>query len=330
VRTRAADPAPARCENGSAGAAEEIDPARRRALGLLVGTGSVLALGCGTSLLGGGDAGGGGGRDGGGDALTTGGGDAGADAAACTPTPEGEIGPYFADDSDTRFNRSNILSNIDGSNTQPGIPLTVTVFVVDGQKACAAYAGAQVDVWHCNASGVYSDQSSENTSTESWLRGYQLTDSGGKVSFSTIIPGWYSGRTTHIHLRVRSSYSQASSTSDGTNTTQLFFAQTFVDRLETGVAPYNAEGQNPTTNAGDRVYSQQENGANLLALSGDDTSGYTAAVTIVLPITSNGASANTGDGGFGGPPDGGMGGRPDGGFGGPPDGAMGGPPGGGA
>ena len=195
--------------------------------------------------------------------------------------------------------------------------MTVTIFVVDGQKGCAAYASAQVDIWHCNASGIYSDQAAENTTTETWLRGYQITDASGKVAFTTIIPGWYSGRTTHIHLRVRSSYSQASSTSDGTNTTQLFFAQTFVDRLATDVAPYNAEGKNPTTNASDRVYADEEAGANVLALSGDDSSGYSAAVTIILPITSNGSTTNNLDGG-------GMGGPPDGGFGGPPDG--GGPP----
>lgn len=260
---------------------DDIDLLRRQTLGWLMGTGA-LALGCGSTA---------GALDAGTDAAT-------GDAAACTPTPEGEIGPYFADDSDIRFNRSDILSNLDGTNTQTGIPLTVTIFIVDGQKGCAPYPNAQVDVWHCNAAGVYSDQAVENTTTETWLRGYQLSDASGKLSFSTIIPGWYAGRTTHIHLRVRSSYSQASSTSDGTNTTQLFFAQTFVDRLATSVAPYNAEGVNPTTNAGDRVYAQQENGANLLALSGDDTTGYTAAVTIVLPITSNGA-------GGGEPPEGG-------------------------
>ncbi len=282
------------------------DPSRRRALGMLLGTGSVVVLGCSTSTAE---------RDGGmvADATT--------DAGTCAVTPEGEIGPYFADDSDPRFNRSNILSNLDGTNAQPGIALTLVIIVVDGQKGCGPYAGAQVDVWHCNAEGGYSDQSAENTTTQTWLRGYQLTDAGGKVTFQTIIPGWYSGRTTHIHLRVRSSYSAASSTSDGANTTQLFFPQTFVDRLQTAVAPYDAEGTNPTTNASDDVYAQEETGANLLSLAGDDATGYTAAVTIVLPITSNGASSAAPDGGpggpGGGPPDGGPAGRGAG----PPDAA---------
>jgi len=267
---------------------------RRRVLGVLVGAGSALALGCGTTSLendastgaaGGGAAGSG--------AAGTSGADAGADGGACAVTPEGEIGPYFADDSDARFNRSDILTNIDGTSAQTGLPLTLTITVLDGQKSCAAYAGAQVDIWHCNAAGVYSDQAAENTSSESWLRGYQLTDASGQVKFVTIIPGWYSGRTTHVHLRVRSTYSAASSTSDGTNTTQLFFAQTFIDMLATSVSPYSAEGTNPTTNASDHVYSGETNGANQLSLSGDAATGYTAAVSIVLPITAA-ATSTTG------------------------------------
>ncbi len=269
-----------------------VDLSRRRTLKVLLGAGSAVALGCDSSA---------GAPDGGTHADNMADATA-ADGGACSVTPEGEIGPYFADDSDDRFNRSNILSNLDGTNTQPGIPLTLAIFIVDGKKGCAPYAGAQVDIWHCNAAGVYSDQAAENTTAETWLRGYQLTDTYGKVAFQTIIPGWYPGRTTHIHLRVRSSYGAASSTSDGTNTTQLFFPQSFSDRLQTTVAPYDAEGTNPTTNAADHVYTAEQNGANLLVLSGDDTKGYTAAATIVLPITSNGASPVGPDGGFGGPP----------------------------
>jgi protocatechuate 3,4-dioxygenase beta subunit len=293
-------------ENTKQGEVE--DRARRRVIGLLVGTGSLLAIRCGDSS---------GARDGGADSGAEAGADAGGDAAtdACNATPEGEIGPYFADDSDARFNRSNILSNVDGTATQTGIALALTIIVVDGKNGCVPYANAQVDIWHCNAAGVYSDQAVENTSTETWLRGYQATDANGRVSFGTIIPGWYAGRTTHIHLRVRSSYSQASSTSDGTNTTQLFFAQTFIDGLATSVAPYNAEGTNPTTNAGDHVYAGETKGANVLALSGDNTNGYTAAVTVVLPITSSGSGASA----DGGPPRGGPGGGGSGG-GGPPAG----------
>ena len=190
------------------------------------------------------------------------------------------------DDSASGFNRSNILSNLDGSETQTGIAFTLNITVVDSENSCAPMQGVQVDIWHCNAAGVYSDIAAESTTGQTWLRGYQLTDANGLVSFTTIIPGWYSGRTTHIHLRLRSSYNEASSTSDGSNTTQVFFPQDLVDELETSVAPYASEGTNPTTNAADRVYTDQTHGEMLMTLTGSNSAGYSADVTISLPITS--------------------------------------------
>ncbi len=166
------------------------------------------------------------------------------------------------------------------------MPLTLSIYVRDSEKSCAAVAGVQVDIWQCNAYGVYSDESSENTSSQSWLRGYQITDANGLVTFTTIVPGWYAGRTTHIHLRVRSSYSEASSTSDGTNTTQLFFPQAVIDTINTTVAPYNSHGTDPTTNAGDHVFTPETQGATLLSLTGSVTAGYAASFTVDLPITS--------------------------------------------
>jgi protocatechuate 3,4-dioxygenase beta subunit len=209
----------------------------------------------------------------------------GSSSASCTTTDEGEVGPYFADDSASGFDRSNIVSNIDGSDTQAGVALTLTVYVYDAENSCAAMEGVQVDIWHCNPYGIYSDISSEGTSADSYLRGYQLTDADGKVVFTTIIPGWYSGRTTHIHLRLRSSYDEASSTSDGSNTTQLFFPQTLIDTLATSVSPYDSEGSNPTTNATDRVYADQVFGTTLLSPSGSTADGYTASISLYLPIT---------------------------------------------
>lgn len=202
---------------------------------------------------------------------------------SCTVTPEGEEGPYFVDDSATGFNRSDIRSNLDGSNTQSGIPLTLNIYVYDSEKSCAAMANVQIDIWHCNGSGVYSAEDVESTTGETWLRGYQLTDANGLASFVTIMPGWYQGRTTHIHLRLRSTYD---STSTGeTNTTQLFFPQDTINTINTTISPYSAEGTNPTTNASDHVYSGETNGANVLTLNGDTTSGYTATCKVNLPIT---------------------------------------------
>ncbi len=206
-------------------------------------------------------------------------------ASTCVKTDEGEIGPYFTDDSLSGYNRSNITTNIDGTSAQGGIPLTLNVSVYDAQNNCAAVAGSQVDIWHCNASGVYSNESVESTVGQTWLRGYQVTNAAGLVTFVTIVPGWYQGRTTHVHLRVRSSYSEASSTSDGTNTTQLFFPQAMIDSINTSVAPYSAHGTNPTTNAIDHVDSTEMHATSEVTLAGSYTAGFTATFSIFLPIT---------------------------------------------
>jgi len=206
-------------------------------------------------------------------------------ATSCSETLEGEEGPYFVDDSATGYDRSNILSNLDGSDIQEGVPLTLTLYVFDSEKSCAAMQGVQVDIWHCNASGIYSAESVESTVGQTWLRGYQITDSNGKVQFTTIVPGWYQGRTTHIHLRLRSSYD--STDSGGTNTMQLFFDQTIIDTLASSVSPYSNEGTNPTTNASDHVYSGEENGTTLVTLTGNTSEGYAASFNIHLPITSS-------------------------------------------
>lgn len=240
---------------------------RRNALGWFAGASAWFTLGgCGASDL-----------DNDSDAGT-----AATSTSTCEPTNEGEVGPYFADDSDARFNRSNILSNLDGSNTQTGVPLTLSVTVLDAKNGCAAMAGVQVDIWHCNSKGVYSDEASESTTGQQWLRGYQVTDANGKVTFTTIVPGWYSGRTKHIHLRLRSTYSEVAGLSDGTNTTQLFFTQSVDDDIDVNIYE---EGRNATTNASDRVFTEQTQGANVLALSGDSSTGYVAAVSIFLPIS---------------------------------------------
>jgi len=208
----------------------------------------------------------------------------GSAASGCAVTPEGEIGPFFADDSLAGFNRSNILANLDGRSVQSGVKLTLTVHVYDTRASCAAMPGVQVDLWHCNAAGVYSDEASEGTASQTWLRGYQLTDSGGKAAFTTIFPGWYGGRTTHIHVRARSKYNSASSTADGSNTTQVFFRQAMIDTINTTIAPYSAKGANPTTNANDHVYTRETKGQTELALSGSAAAGFSATVSIGLPI----------------------------------------------
>ena len=203
--------------------------------------------------------------------------------SSCAVTLEGEEGPYFVDDGASGFNRSNIFSNLDGSNTQSGIPLMLTLIVQDNKNSCATMSNVQVDIWHCNAEGVYSDEGVESTVGETWLRGYQITDSNGMVKFASIFPGWYQGRVTHIHLRLRSSYDDTSS--EGSNTTQLFFPQDTINRVNTTISPYSSHGANSTTNANDHVSTGETEGTTLLSLTGDTTSGFAATFKINLPIT---------------------------------------------
>jgi protocatechuate 3,4-dioxygenase beta subunit len=205
-----------------------------------------------------------------------------ASTTSCTATLEGEEGPYFVDDSVSGYLRSNIVSNLDGTKTQTGIPFTLTIYVYDSKNSCGTMQNVQVDIWHCSATGLYSAESVESTVGQSWLRGYQLTDVNGKVQFTTIIPGWYSGRTTHIHLRFRSIYDSTSNS--GTNTNQIFFDQTLIDTISTTVAPYSTEGKNPTTNASDHVFSSEQKGTGLLTLTGSTAAGYSATFNAFMPI----------------------------------------------
>lgn len=197
-------------------------------------------------------------------------------------------GPYWVTDSASGYNRSDIRSNIDGTSTQSGVLFNLTLYVYDRKNSCAALENVQVDIWHCNVAGIYSGiKNSTNGNgvdytSQSWHRGYQLTDAMGKVAFTTVVPGWYNGRTTHIHIRFRSTYDASSSGS--TNTAQLFFDQTFIDTLDTTVSPYSSEGKNSVTNAGDSIY-VAEGGTSLLSLSGSASGGYSASFSVYLPLT---------------------------------------------
>src|SRR5207253_4184877 len=104
---------------------------------------------------------------------------------------------------------------------RPGVPLRLALTVVRADAGCAPAAGVRVDVWHCDAGGLYSDEAVNGTVGKKFLRGHQVTDANGAVQFQTIYPGWYSGRTIHVHLRIR--------TFAGTTTSTNFASQLFFD-----------------------------------------------------------------------------------------------------
>jgi protocatechuate 3,4-dioxygenase beta subunit len=148
------------------------------------------------------------------------------------------------------LNRSDIRSDPTSGNVTAGIPLVLTMRVYNVGASCEPVAGALVDIWHCAADGLYSDVSANNTVGQKFLRGYQFTDDSGVATFTTIYPGWYQGRTVHIHFKIR--------TYDGTSktyefTSQLFFDDSLSDEVYAN-APYNTRGSRSTLNSNDNIY----------------------------------------------------------------------------
>jgi protocatechuate 3,4-dioxygenase beta subunit len=124
------------------------------------------------------------------------------DVPACVVRPEMTEGPYYVDED---LNRSDVRSDPGTGEVKEGALLTLTFNVSQvSDGSCSSLEGAKVEIWHCDAEGVYSDVSDPgfNTEGEKFLRGYQVTDENGQATFVTIYPGWYSGRTVHIHFKV--------------------------------------------------------------------------------------------------------------------------------
>jgi protocatechuate 3,4-dioxygenase beta subunit len=194
---------------------------------------------------------------------------------ACIVVPELTQGPYFVDE---KLNRTDIRADASGASAKAGaqLDLTFNVARVSG-SACTALGGATVDVWHCDALGVYSDASDPgfDTKGQKWLRGYQTTDASGVAKFTTIYPGWYQGRAVHIHFKIR--YPSGSQTADFTS--QLFFDETVNDRVF-AAAPYSQKGSGRLRNTGDQIY-QQSAGKTLLSVT-PNGGGYAGSFSIGL------------------------------------------------
>jgi hypothetical protein len=193
-------------------------------------------------------------------------------AATCVMTPAKTEGPYFVDE---KLNRSDVREG------QAGVKLTLTMFVFDSGNDCAPVQGAQIDIWHANANGLYSDESANNTVGQTWLRGFQTTDADGKATFTTVYPGWYSGRAVHIHFKVRSSGLEF--------TSQLFFTDE-MNRAVFQQSPYSSRGNPDTTDGSDNIYGT-DGSSLLLQPQSDGSGGYTADFSVGV---SGGSSGDTG------------------------------------
>jgi protocatechuate 3,4-dioxygenase beta subunit len=188
----------------------------------------------------------------------------------CVLIPQETEGPYPLDLSkNAAMFRQNITEG------RPGMPLNLSMTILN-VNTCSPIANARVDIWHCDKDGVYSgyNQPGANTVGQTFMRGIQMTDSTGQVKFTTIYPGWYSGRITHIHFQVFvTSVLRATSQvafPDATN------AAVYASSL------YVAKGQNRSvaSNAADMVFSDGFQNQLLALTANATTGGYDASITV--------------------------------------------------
>jgi protocatechuate 3,4-dioxygenase beta subunit len=163
-----------------------------------------------------------------------------------------------------------------------GVPLQLTLRVhhISGND-CLPLAGAMVDIWHCDALGVYSDvrDRSFDTRGKKFLRGYQVTDKQGTAQFQTIYPGWYPGRTVHIHFKIRTN---PESWRGYEFTSQIYFDEAITDQIHAQV-PYATKGQRTTKNRQDGIF--RDGGEQLMLQLIQQPQGYVGTFDIGLQMT---------------------------------------------
>ncbi len=194
----------------------------------------------------------------------------------CVLTAEQDEGPFYIDLARVRR---------DIVEDRPGVPLALALTVVDA-NTCEPLRDAAVDVWHCDALGVYSGEPSEGSAGTTFLRGIQLTDANGRAEFATVYPGQYPGRTTHIHLKVHLGGQRRGGAYSGghvSHTGQLFTA----DRDDAEVfalAPYDRNPAEITPRDADLIFRDQGGSSSELTLERVGTNlardGFTARATL--------------------------------------------------
>ena len=272
---------------------------RRRSLGVLLGAGTAAALAACTPGTGGGS------PSPPSAATATATVTEGATAAA-SPTatstvtrafaecgveiPEETLGPYPGDGSNgpnvleaSGVVRRDIRSSFGTSTTKAeGVPLTVTLTLLDNANGCAPMAGAAVYAWHCDKDGKYSlyDSGIEN---ENYLRGVQEADANGQLTFSTIYPGAYNGRWPHIHFEVFESMSNTSAAGQVLAVSQIALTETACKEVY-ATSGYESSARNfpNTTLTSDNVFGDDGGIYQLATMSGSVAGGYTAALNVTV------------------------------------------------
>jgi protocatechuate 3,4-dioxygenase beta subunit len=216
-------------------------------------------------------------------------------SGSCTVPATETNGPYPADGTNTAPGvtsnaltytgvvRSDIRSSFAGSSTATaaGIVVDITITLVDANNSCTALAGYAVYIWHCDRDGKYSLYDLPN---ESYLRGVQVSDANGQVTFRTIFPGCYSGRYPHIHFEVFSSLTNATGGRFAVLISQFAMPATQCAQVyATSGYATSLTNYSRTTIANDNVFGDNSTAqmtVMTLTMSGDTTNGYTATSTI--------------------------------------------------
>lgn len=195
-------------------------------------------------------------------------------SGSCTTGASETAGPYPTV-TPSGYVRSNI---VDG---QSGVPLTIKLTFTNTNSSCAALAGALVDIWHCTALGYYSEYTDTpgggyttiDYTSSHFLRGRQVTDANGLVTFTSIFPGWYSPRAPHIHVHVYNS------TGTSLLITQIAFPTDVCNTVYTTASDYKARGTQDTANTADMVFSDSL-ATELSTVTGSVSAGYVLTISI--------------------------------------------------
>jgi protocatechuate 3,4-dioxygenase beta subunit len=194
---------------------------------------------------------------------------------SCTVTDTETDGPYPLYSS-----RGSSVQRVDITDGKTGIPLSVTITIKNVNDSCNVLANARVDIWHCDKDGYYSGYSNQgylgtqDNSSKVFCRGIQSTDSNGQAKFTTIYPGWYTGRVTHIHVQVYVN-----------STLKLTSQIAFPEDINTAVyntALYSAHGQNSMKNASDNIISDSLDNELATVVANATTGGYDLTHTIYV------------------------------------------------
>jgi protocatechuate 3,4-dioxygenase beta subunit len=194
-------------------------------------------------------------------------------SGSCAVTDSETAGPFPTKSPST-------LEMIDVRSDRTGVAFTIKITIQNKNNSCAALANAIVDIWHCDKDGYYSEYGGSGMQTVDmtavhFLRGRQVTDSDGLVGFTSIFPGWYSGRAPHIHVHIYDSSGKS------LLVTQIAFPTSVCDTVYTTATSFYTKGKQDTSNTSDSVFSDSLNNE-LGTVTGDITDGYSITKTIIV------------------------------------------------